>query len=158
MSKTEKSKRWHTAQRFLKSYDPFTTENIMSIRSPDCTFFYFPPTPGHKPWTNKMVYDFYKPLEKGMDRMDIEVYRMIEDPEQNTMDVWITMRVHWKKELRIEPYEGTYVWGLEFSPDQEQVSKFLEHVDRSVTPIIWQKYCEGQKLLGGPPPTLPSFD
>ena len=115
----------------------------------------FPPVPGVKPWNNEMTKDFYTQVEEMMSHMDVDVYRMIEDAEQNTIDIWITMHVHWKKELGIEPYVGTYVWGLEFTEDQEQVSKFVEHVDNAATPIIWEKYCKGQEILGLPPLTLP---
>lgn len=146
-----KALRLQTAQQFLSYYKPFKTENILAVRSDDCKFIGFPRAVGVLDWDNDMTKEFYDQVEDAMSHMDVDVYRMIDDPEQRTLDIWITMHVHWKQHLGIEPYTGPYVWGLEFSPDQRKVSKFIEHVDNARTPVIWQKYCDGQKKLGKPP-------
>ncbi|KIW99584.1 uncharacterized protein Z518_11323 [Rhinocladiella mackenziei CBS 650.93] len=149
------SKRHETAMKFLSSWDPFTADSLLAIRTSDCTQGYTPAPGGLKPWTNQQVREFYEPLQDVLQHTRFEVHEMVEDAGANKIAIRLSLTTTFKQ-AEVEPYVGTYVFFLDFNDTQDKVSRLLEFCDTANTPNLIKKINQAKKVLGRPGIPMPS--
>lgn len=151
------SKLRETLEKFFASWDPFTADNLLSIRTEDCTQGYSPAPGGLAPWTNQAVRDFYEPLEDVLKSAIFEAHDIVEDEKANKVAIHLSLTISFKVP-EVEPYRGTYVFILHLNESQDKVSKLLEMVDSANTPNLIKQINAAKRVLGKEGIPMPSGD
>jgi hypothetical protein len=134
-------------ERFIASWDPFNSENLLSSRAPNCTQEYYPPPAGRKPWTNADAKEFYDSMVDILKGNRLVVHDFVEDDSSNRILCHLTSHVSFHQS-EVENYVGDYVFIVTFDEAQEKVSKIEEWVDSNSTPRFVEQINKAKALLG----------
>ncbi|KAJ2982514.1 hypothetical protein NQ176_g1336 [Zarea fungicola] len=128
----------NTASSFLKAYNKWTVEDVLSVRSPTCIHYTLPKSTGNPPRNNN---DFAAMLEqvipvfRNFRLTVIENSHTVVDTELGK----VTLHLRSMAETDVGPYENEYIFTLKISEDGKMVDEIVEFLDSQYTADIVAK-------------------
>ncbi|KAI0415359.1 hypothetical protein F5X98DRAFT_217082 [Xylaria grammica] len=137
-SETAPSRRRQTALAVVDSYNKWSMEAIMGLRTEDCIQQILPKSLGRPAMDNAAYEAWFGSVMPHFKNFTVTVDDIIEDPGENKVAIW----AHSSASTEVGPYNGEYVLILYMNEGADKITKLLEFVDSSHSVTFFPKLLE----------------